>query len=404
MFDVAIVGARCSGSSLGMLLARQGARVLLVDRATFPSDIPHGHFIHRHGPARLHRWGVLDQIAARTPAVSNLLYDAGDFPLVARNLVEDGIAWGYAPRRLTLDKILLDAAVTSGVEVREGFSVDEFVFDDGRVAGIQGRGSNGQHVEERATLVVGADGRNSPLARAVQAPAYNQVPPLLCYYFSYWNGVQAEQFELYVRPDDRRVILAFETEDDLFAIFIGFPVDEFPAFRSDIEAAFMRTLDSIPGFGDRVRAGRREERFYGASDLPNFYRKPFGPGWALVGDAGMHKDPYLALGICDGLRDAELLATAIGTASGGERPMEDALAAYETQRNEASAADYEQNLAAARFLPMPPEVQAVRAAVRHRPDDTTQLIKAAMGMIEPQQFFNPQNMQRLLGGAPPAPV
>ena len=326
----------------------------------------------------------------------------GTFPSSRGNLVEDGIAWGYAPRRLTLDKILLDAAVASGVEVREGFSVDEYVFEDGRVAGIHGRGSDGQHVEERATLVVGADGRNSPLARAVQAPTYNQVPPLLCYYFSYWSGVQAEQFELYVRPDEKRVILAFETEDDLFAIFIGFPVDEFPAFRSDIEASFIRTLDSIPGFGERVRAGQRQERFYGASDLPNFYRKPFGPGWALVGDAGMHKDPYLALGICDGLRDAELLATAVGSGLDGKRTMEDALAAYETQRNEASAADYEQNLAAARFLPMPPEVQAVRAAVRNQPDDATQLIKAAMGMIEPQRFFNPQNMQRLLGGAPPA--
>lgn len=404
MYDVAIVGARCSGSSLAMLLARQGARVLLVDRATFPSEIPHGHFIHRHGPPRLRRWGLLDAIAAKTPAVSKMIYDAGESPLEVRNLVEDGVAWGYGPRRSTLDKILVDAAVEAGAELRESFSVDGYVTDADRVVGFRGRGPDGTSIEERATLVVGADGRNSRLARAVQAPTYNELPPILCYYFSYWSGVEASDFELYVREQERRVVFSFKTENDLYCVFAGFPMDEFPTIRGDIEGAFMQTVDATSTLGERLRAGRREERFYGSSDLPNFYRQPYGPGWALVGDAGLHKDPFLALGICDGLRDAELLATAISDGLAGRQTLDEALAGYESQRNQASAADYAENIAAAKFIPAPPEVKAIFAAVRQRPEDATQLIKARMGMIDPGEFFNPVNLQRLTGGAAAAPT
>ena len=130
-------------------------------------------------------------------------------------------------------------------------------------------------------------------------------------------------------------------------------MNEFAEVRRDIERAFMETIDLVPDFGARVRAGLRAERFYGASDLPNFYRKPHGPGWALVGDAGLHKDPYLALGICDALRDAELLTGAIGRGLSTACPMDEALADYESRRHEASAADYEENLAMVRFMPPP---------------------------------------------------
>jgi flavin-dependent dehydrogenase len=398
MYDALVVGARCAGSPLAMLLARRGAKVLLLDRATFPSDIPHGHFVHRHGPRLLREWGILGQVAARTPAVTSAIADFGDFPLIMRDIVEDGLPWAYGPRRTTLDKILLEAAAASGAEVREGFHVDEYVVDDGVLVGVRGRGADGHRVEEHATMTIGADGRNSRLARVVKAPVYNEVPAILCYYFSYWQDVESEDFEMYVRSEQRRVIFSFKTEDDLFAVFVGVPMDEFPQVRSDIEGAFIRAVDAIPGFGERIRAGRRVERFYGASDLPNFYRKPYGPGWALVGDAGLHKDPILALGICDALRDVEFLADAIADGLGGRAIMAAALTEYERRRNEASATDYADNIAAARFTPLPAQALAIRAAVRHRPEDATRLWKARARMIDPAQFFNPQNLQRLLGG------
>jgi flavin-dependent dehydrogenase len=325
-----------------------------------------------------------------------MILDVGDFPLLVRDLVEDGVAWGYGPRRTTLDKILVDAAVESGAELREGFAVSEYVFDDDRLVGVRGRGRDGTAVEERATITVGADGRNSRLARAVQAAVYNYLPTILCYYFSYWSHVQAEAFELYARNEQRRIIFSFRTEHDLYAVFVGLPIEELGEVRRDVEGAFMRSLELVPGFAARIRAGRREERFYGASDLPNFYRRPFGAGWALVGDAGQHKDPYMALGICDALRDAELLAHAITDGLAGRRPMVEALADYERCRNDASADDFHENIAQARFTPLRPEVLAIRAAVRERPEDATRFVKARMGMIDPASFFNPQTLQQLL--------
>jgi flavin-dependent dehydrogenase len=311
------------------------------------------------------------------------------------------VEWDYGPRRASLDKILVDAAAGSGAEVREGFNVDSYLFEKGRLAGIRGRGRNGASVEERATITVGADGRNSRLARTVQAPVYNYTPPLLFYYLSYWSDVQSVGFELYLRPDQRRAIFSHLTDDGLFAIFQGFPMEEFPAVRGDIEAHFLRTIDSIPGFGERIRSGRRVERFYGASDLANFYRRPWGPGWALVGDAGLHKDPYMALGVRDAFRDAELLTDAIVEGL-GSCPLDDALTAYETRRNQASSLEFEENLAAARLRP-PPEVYALRAAVRDNPAEARRMMKARMRMIDPAGFFNPENLGRLLGKTARAP-
>jgi len=298
-----------------------------------------------------------------------------------------------------LDKILVDAAVECGAELREGVAVEEFLFDGDRVAGIRARTAAGAVIEERAAITVGADGRNSRLARAVNAPVYDATPTLLCYYFSYWSGVESRQFELYQRTKQRRVIFSFRISDGLFAVFVGSPIEELAGIRSDIERHFMSAIDLVPDLSARMRAGRREERFYGATDLPNFYRKPYGEGWALVGDAGCHKDPYMALGISDALRDADLLGAAIVDALGGRRPWQEALSGYERQRNEESAAEFRQNLSGARFDPVPADIFRVREAVRSDPAQATRMAKARVGMIDPREFFNPQNIQQLIGSA-----
>jgi flavin-dependent dehydrogenase len=395
MYDVIVVGARCAGAPTAMLLARLGHKVLLVDRATFPSEIPHGHFIHRHGPARLQRWGLLDRIVAGgCPAVTATTQDFGDFPLAGANLAIDGVAMGYGPRRAALDQILVEAAVAAGAELREGFAVESFIIDGDRVAGIRGRARRGEGaVTERARVTVGADGRNSRLARTVRAPAYEAAPPATCWYFSYWSGVPATGLEISVRQD--RVIFAFPTNDGLFALFVAWPAAELAAVRADLEGQFLAVVDRVPALAERVRAGRREERFYGATDLPNFLRKPYGPGWALVGDAGCHKDPYLALGVCDAFRDAELLTTALDEGLTGRRPLDAALADYERQRNEATLPDFRQNLHLARFGPFPPELLQLRTALRGNQEATDRFFMANEGMIPREAFFNPANLRRV---------
>lgn len=401
MYDVIVVGARCAGAPTAMLLARKGHRVLLVDRATFPSDIPHGHLIHRGGPRRLHDWGLLDRvIATGCPPIDSVTLDFGDFPLTGAGLAADGVAVAYGPRRSALDKVLVDAAVEAGAELREGFVVDGFAGDGDRIAGIRGRHAGGRAaVTERATVTVGADGRNSRLARTVEAAASYAAPALTCWYFSYWSDVPGAALELHVRQ--RRVIFAFPTNDGLFVVFVAWAAEELDAVRAGIEGRFMAAVDEVPSLARRVRSGRRAERFAGATDLPNFLRKPFGAGWALVGDAGAHKDPWSALGICDAFRDAELLADALDDGLAGRRPLDTALADYERRRNQATMPDYHENLHMARFDPMPPDLLHLRAALRGNQEATNQFYLAREGAIPPESFFNPDNLQRIMASAPP---
>jgi flavin-dependent dehydrogenase len=289
----------------------------------------------------------------------------------------------------------IDAAVEAGADLRTGFAVQDYIGDGERITGIRGREAAGRTlVTEQAMVTIGADGRNSRLARTVGAPAYEEQPPLTCWYFSYWSGVPDEGLEMYIRRD--RVIFAFPTSDGLFGLFVGWPSAALPAVRADIEGQFMAVVDQVPGLAERVRGGRREERFYGATDLPNFLRQPYGPGWALVGDAGCHKDPFLALGICDALRDAEVLAEVLDEGLSGRCTLEVALAGYERRRNEATLPEYRQNLQAAQFRPPPREVTQLRAALRGNQEATNRFMMANEGMIQREVFFNPENLQRLM--------
>lgn len=399
MYDAIVIGARCAGAAAAMLLARRGHKVLLLERGDIPSDVHQGHFIHRHGPKRLANWGLLEKVlATNCPPITTQLTDFGDFPLIGRDIQVGNVAWGYGPRRRQLDQVLVEAAVEAGSEFRPHFTVESCLWDGDRVRGIRGHNTHrGTSSAEEARVTIGADGKNSLLARTVCAPSYEEVPSLTCWYFSYWSGVATEGFELYVR--DCRAIFSFLTNDNLFAIFIAWPIDKFASVKADIEAEFMRVVDSIPGFAERVRSGRREERFYGTADLPNFLRRPFGPGWALVGDSGCHKDPLDGLGICDAFRDADFLAAAIHEGLSGQSSLNDALTRYEFRRNDATMADYCENIARARFSPIPAELLQLRMALRGNQEDTNRFIMAREGMIPPEEFFNPENQQRILFNA-----
>jgi flavin-dependent dehydrogenase len=206
MYDAIIVGARCAGSPTAMLLARKGYRVLLVDKATFPSDVVNGYYLHQTAVARLKRWGLLDKLrACNCPPLLTLTFDFGDFAVE-----------GYSPRRAVLDKLLVEAAEEAGTELREGFAVQELVWDGACVAGIRGRAQGGATVTERARIVIGADGRHSCVARTVKAPAYHVQPALTCWYYTHWSDVPAEGVEIYLR--DRRMLIACRTNDADFSV------------------------------------------------------------------------------------------------------------------------------------------------------------------------------------------
>ena len=349
MYDVIVVGARVAGSPLAMLLARQGYRVLLVDRSRFPSDVISTHGIQQGGVARLHRWGLLDRIIERgTPPTGTTTIHLGDQKIHPPGDPGAPGGQGYSPRRYILDQVLLDAAIEAGVEVREEFTVDDLEFEGDRVIGIRGHARHGLPVEERARIVVGADGKYSFVARRVGARMYRQRPSMTLAYYSYYSGVGLTDTDLYADPD--AAAFAWPTNDDLTLIGIMRPVQDVGWYRTDIEGHMMRDISMVvPDLADRMRAGRREERISGSIDMPNFFRQAYGPGWALVGDAGYTKDPITALGITDAFRGAEAVAAAIDDGFSGRRPLEDALAEYQRTRDEKALPLYEFTLQLASF-------------------------------------------------------
>jgi 2-polyprenyl-6-methoxyphenol hydroxylase-like FAD-dependent oxidoreductase len=396
-YDAIIVGARCAGAPLAMLLSRKGHRVLVVDRATFPSDTVSTHVVHPEGIAALARWGLRDRLVATAcPPIHTYVFDFGPFVLSgAPGTPESPVA--YCPRRTVLDKLLVDAASASGAEIREGFTVEDILVDQGRVVGIQGRSRGGSTVSERARVVVGADGRNSMVAAAVRPTPYHERPPLLAAYYTYWSGLpMAGRFETYVVP--RRGMAAVESHDGLTLVAAGWPHAELEANRGDIEGNYLKVIDMVPAFAERLRGARREARFAGAS-VPNFFRKPYGPGWVLVGDAGYNKDPITAQGMTDAFHDAERCAEALDQTFRGARSFDEALAETQRVRDERALPMYDFTCQLASLEPPPPEMQQVLAAASSSQKAMDDFARMNAGGLSPARFFSPENVGALLAAA-----
>jgi 2-polyprenyl-6-methoxyphenol hydroxylase-like FAD-dependent oxidoreductase len=395
-YDVIVVGSRCAGSPTAMLLARAGYRVLLVDRATFPSDTPSTHFIHPPGVAALRRWGLLDAVTATgCPPVDRYVVDFGPFTVSGSPPSADGAATGYGPRRHLLDTILLRAADSAGAEIREQVSIQELLVEDGVVVGIRGQGPHGRDVVERARVVVGADGRNSRVARLVRAEEYLTRRRLQYGFYSYWADLPVEGFLAFARPGCSWG--ALPTNDGLTCVVVGRPEAEVADYRADIEGSFRRCLELAPEFADRVRRGRRVERFTGGG-VRSFLRKPYGPGWALVGDAGCTKDPITAQGISDAFRDAELCAAAIDAALSERTTYDEALACYQTTRDTHVLPMYEFTSQMAALEPPPPELAQLLAAVAANPQASNAFAGVLAGTISPVEFFAPEHVAGILAG------
>jgi flavin-dependent dehydrogenase len=259
MYDAIVIGARCAGSPTAMLLARRGFKVLLVDRATFPSDTISTHILWPHGAEILRRWGLLPRLAATgpPPICRPMTFDVGPFALCGTIPdANDGMG-GFCPRRTVLDALLVSATGESGAEVREGFAVDELLVESDSIIGIRGHGKGMKPVEERARIVIGADGVNSLLARAVRAPEYDRRPVAACAFYSYFSGIRQDDIELYVR--DHVAFGGAPTNGGLHLVMVNWPAAEFPIVRNDVDGHVWRALAAAPDFLTRVREGRREE-------------------------------------------------------------------------------------------------------------------------------------------------
>jgi 2-polyprenyl-6-methoxyphenol hydroxylase-like FAD-dependent oxidoreductase len=397
MYDAIVVGARCAGSPTAMLLARRGYRVLLLDRDTFPSDILSTHYIHQPGVAKLKEWGLLERVLATdVPPITTLHVDLDGIHLSGMPPYQ-GIDFALCPRRTALDTVLVDAAVAAGAELRDGFVVEDVVWDGDAVVGIRGHHKGGASVEERARVVIGADGMHSVIARAVHPQEYNTRPPLGCGYYAYFRDVPMNGAEVHFRDDC--VVFGFPTNEGQTCVVVEWPNSQFAAVRQDYESAFFRALQRTPDFAARVAQGRQETRFFGIGNIPNFFRTPYGPGWALVGDAGYHKDPITGLGITDAFIDAELLAEALHDGWGGRLPLSAALAGYERRRNERAFPLYELTIQQASFQPPPPEIVALWRALPGNQEDVDRFLGLTNGITPLQEFRSPENVGRIIARA-----
>jgi len=312
----------------------------------------------------------------------------------------DGIARAYCPRRTVLDHLLVQAAVRAGAELREAFTVDEIVFDDdGRVTGIRGHSNDGASVTEHARVVVGADGRHSRLAKAVQPEAYNERRSHLAMYYAYWSNLPSGGFDTFIRAENRRGWAAIATHDDLTVVPFGWPVEEFHANRGDIEGNFLEMVELAPEFAERVRGATRESKFVGSAELPGYFRKPYGPGWALVGDAGYHKNPITAMGINDAFRDAELVAMAIDDDIAGRRSYEDGMRAYQEIRDREATPVYELTDEFAQLQPPPPELQQLIGAMQGNQEAMDAFVSVQAATLPAPEFFAPENVGRIMAAA-----
>jgi flavin-dependent dehydrogenase len=388
-----------------MLLARNGYRVLLVDKASFPSDTMSTHLAHPPAVAALARWGILERLEATScPPITRYSFDFGPVTIAGSPRPVDGVGTAYGPRRIVLDALLVEAAVAAGAELREAFTVEEILIDDGVVTGIRGHAKGAPTVTERARVVVGADGRHSLVAKAVRPERYNEAPLLAVAYYAYWSGMPVDGFENYIRAEDDRGWAAIPTHDGLTCVVQGWPQSEFDANRKDIGASYMRTFDLAPEFAERMHDATRETRFVGTRDLPGFFLKPYGPGWALVGDAGYHKHPITAFGITDAFRDADALASALDDAFAGRRPYDHALAGYQRARDEAAMPVYGLTCDFAKIEPPPPEMQHLIGAMQGNQEAMDGFVSVMAGTLPAPEFFGPENAGRIMAQAAAHPV
>jgi len=336
-YDVVIVGARAAGAATAMLLAHQGLRVLAVDRGRHGADTLSTHALMRGGVLQLARWGLLDRVrAAGTPRVTRTTFHYGETSVPVDVKPKDGVDGLYAPRRTVLDAILVDAAVEAGAEVHHGVRMNGLLRGlAGQVQGVELESADGETRRVRATWVVGADGVRSRVAREAGARTERRARVTGGVVYGYWRGLDADGYHWHFAPGVAAGVIP--TNDGAACVFASMPSQRFlDEIRWDLAAGYQRVLEEVsPALAGRVAGAQKLESLRGFPGELGYFRQAWGPGWALVGDAGYFKDPITAHGITDALRDAELLACALAVGT------ESALFEYQQRRDALSSELFE---------------------------------------------------------------
>jgi flavin-dependent dehydrogenase len=422
-FDVIVIGGRCSGASVSMLLARAGYRVLLLDKMRFPSSTLSTHMLKPRAMGYMQRWGLRDALAEVTPIHNEFVFMREGIRLMGaptaaaltkrmqevhgdEGKAEDERIEIACVKRNVLDQILVSAAEDAGAEVRQECTVEGLLRDGDKVTGVVLRTPTGI-VEERARLVIGADGRHSQTRKWVDAPV--QAVSDQCTYtvYSYYEGISYELSRPGVCLTGRLGVGLGETNDGHTMISVFGPSEWFGEFRSDMEGNLSKTVDlCYPALGEAMReSGKRVDRLYGTTDLSNVMRKAYGNGWLLLGDAACHLDQCTAIGITHAFRDAALAGEWVGKGLSGELPMETALERYAQIRDAEMRTqfDYVSTVSECRI----PTIQQMGfyAAMQTNEDALSRFLGFGASIVPRSEYFTDAEMLELVSaGSERAPA
>ncbi len=394
--DVVVVGGRCSGASTAMLLARAGRRVVVLERGQLGTDVVSTLFIQPPGMALLKKWGLLPEvIATGAPELATAGYCIEGIQVRGRASWPAQTPVPRAPRRYALDALLARAAAAAGADLRPMSSATGLLEQDGRVCGVRytTRGADGRHREHElvAPLVIGADGMRSRVAKAVAAPFTRQDPTLTCAYYTYWETLRTD-FGMYEGPGGW--VSSVPTSDGRVLVSAYFPQSRFAHVRADALASYHECVAAVaPELDAMMPRGGHAEPLVGFGDQQNFFRQAWGPGWALVGDAGHHKDSLTARGIGDAFLQAELLALRL------DSPGQDrALARYAQDRDSMLIDSYRATLVVADPAARPARAK-VLAAVATDPTLVQRYLDTVAGLAPMANLYTEDLLARL-GEAP----
>lgn len=402
-YDALIVGGRAAGSSLAALLARQGRRVLVADRDEFPSETMSTHFMNLAAVGALKKLGVLGDIlgAGFRPITRHRTW-IGDCCFEGPNGPPG--TFSLCPRRIVLDSVLMEHAVKAGARFEERTRVDGLLLEDGHVAGAMLQTAGGERREVRARVVIGADGKSSRVADWVGAAKYDEVPALRPAYYGYFHGIEPRPeatLELFFGGDQIGFLFPMREGEDCIAIEMQ--AEEFDEFRSDVSVAFDARLRRLPEMERRLKNAHLEGKLMGVKGIDNHFRKPYGPGWALTGDAGYLKDPSTGTGIGDALAQSFMLAEALGAWFDGA-DWEATMSGFQQKRDQAMKPMYDATLEFTRMRDVGPAEQAVLKALFMSPATTRSLAHAIVAqlpsLLSPSDQAYARAVSRLFAPAP----
>ena len=316
-YDAIVVGARCAGAATAMLLARRGARVLMIDGADRGTGTISTHALMQGAVMQLSSWGLLERIrGAATPAIRTTAFIYGGEVVEQDIEASHGVDALYAPRRYLLDSVLVDAAIEAGADVRFGISCRGLLHGpDGRVRGILAGAADGATFSMPAGIVIGADGRRSSVARFACAATERQSRNVTAITYGYFEGMPGNGYRWHYAPS--LAAGAVPTNDGKTCVFAAMPRELYlSTVRGHLEVGPYMMMSFFPELRKSLASARLTGRPIGFIGQKGYMRQAAGAGWALVGDAGCFMDPLTAQGITGALRDAEILARAFTTGSG----------------------------------------------------------------------------------------